>query len=251
MTITWLTVFVDMPADRFDAGTDFWTAVTGSTRSPLRGEHHEFATLLPATGDPHVRVQRIMEGEPGVHLDLHTDDIGGTVDLAQRLGAHIVAADDDEPGLTVMSSPGGMTFCIVSDGGEQRPPDPLPTPAPNRLNQICIDVPSTRFDTELAFWSGLTGWAAEPGRLSEFVFLSRPTNIPLRVLLQRLGDETGTVHAHIDIGCGAEVATIADEHERLGAETIGPFTYWTTMADPSGQRYCLTSRDPAAGSTSG
>ncbi len=251
VTIEWLTAFIDMPADRFDAGTEFWVAATGTTRSALRGTHHEFATLLPPTGDPHLRVQRTMDGEPGIHIDLHVDDMAATTETAQGLGGHIVADDPSQPGVTVMSSPGGMIFCVVDHHGEAQPPEPIPHPAPNRLNQISIDVPSSRFETELAFWSQLTGWSAEPGRLDEFVFLARPNNIPIRILMQRLGDESGTVHAHLDLACGSAVEAVAAHHVRLGAEVVAPFEYWTTMRDPAGQLYCLTTRDPDAGSARG
>ncbi len=251
MTIEWLTAFIDMPADRFDAGTDFWAAATSTDRSPLRGEHQEFATLVPTDGDAHLRVQRTMEGEPGIHIDLHVADIAAAAEAAQRLGAHIVADDHAHPGVTVMSSPGGMIFCLVNHRGEATAPAPLSSPAPNRLNQICLDIPSSRFETECAFWSELTGWALEPGRLNEFVFLARPQHIPMRLLLQRLGDETGTVHAHLDLGCGSAVESVVQHHNRLGAEPIEPFEYWTTMRDPTGQLYCLTSRDPDPSSSRG
>jgi len=56
MPVRWLTVFLDFPADDFDAGVAFWREVTGCGLSPLRGAEGEFATLLPASGDAYLRV---------------------------------------------------------------------------------------------------------------------------------------------------------------------------------------------------
>jgi hypothetical protein len=56
MSLRWLTVFLDFPAGSFEAGVAFWREATGSGRSPFRGVHGEFATLLPPSGDAYLRV---------------------------------------------------------------------------------------------------------------------------------------------------------------------------------------------------
>ena len=41
----WLSAFLDLPADRYDAGVAFWEDVTGFHRSSPRGPHDEFCLL--------------------------------------------------------------------------------------------------------------------------------------------------------------------------------------------------------------
>ena len=107
--LRWTTAFLDLPRHDFDAGTAFWRAVTGSGLSAPRGEHDEFASLVPRDGDPYLKVQRIADGPAGIHLDLHTDDVPGFVEHATANGAQVKQPGD----YVVMTSPGGFTFCVV------------------------------------------------------------------------------------------------------------------------------------------
>lgn len=249
--VRWLTVFVDLAAEHFDADTRFWQDVTSSTRSPLRGPDGAFATLLPAKGSPYVRVQRTDDGSCGVHLDLHVDSIDESRQVAQSLGATLVA----DRGFAVMASPGGFVFCLVSHEGEEDVPEPIETTAangsalPNRLDQLSIDIPHGLFDRETAFWAALTAWELRTGSRPEFGFLVRPVGLPLRLLFHRLGaEDSGRVaRGHLDLACGDSVDQLAEIHERSGAVTSRIERYWTTMVDPAGLPYCLTRRDPMAG----
>ena len=85
--------------------------------------------------------------------------------------------------------------------------------------------------------------------MQEFRFLERPVGMPLRVLIQRLGveDASSTARGHLDIACGREVSHIVERHLRFGANVVRVEKYWTTMSDPTGMEYCLTSRDPSTG----
>ena len=80
MSMRWLTVFLDFPAGSFQAGVAFWREATGSGVSPFRGVHGGFATLLPPSGDAYLRVQRVIEGGGGCHLDLHVDTATSSLD---------------------------------------------------------------------------------------------------------------------------------------------------------------------------
>jgi hypothetical protein len=115
----WLTLFLDFPAEAFDAGVAFWHEVTGTDLSPFRGGAGEFATLLPPDGDGYLRVQRTADGTGGCHLDLHADPAAGTVDQAAdravALGATVRHVSE---GLVIADSPGGFTFCLVRWHGE-------------------------------------------------------------------------------------------------------------------------------------
>ena len=77
-------MFFVFPAASFDAGTAFWRQVTGYGLSPFRGPDGEFATLLPPAGDAYLRVQRILDGPGGCHLDLHVDPAGREYCLVNR-----------------------------------------------------------------------------------------------------------------------------------------------------------------------
>ena len=55
MLFQWLTLFLDLPGQSFDAGVAVWREVTGSDLSPFRGPAGEFATLLPSDGDAYLR----------------------------------------------------------------------------------------------------------------------------------------------------------------------------------------------------
>ena len=70
---SWIQIFLDTPADRFEEAVGFWAAVTGWTPSERRGEDGRFLTLLPAAGSAYVKMQAV-DGPTGVHLDLDSTD---------------------------------------------------------------------------------------------------------------------------------------------------------------------------------
>ncbi len=246
LEILWTTAFIDMGSDTFDAGTEFWCAATGSTRSELRGDRRQFATLVPADGDASVRVQRTDDGSCGIHLDLHVASPTPAAAAAVRLGATIVA----EHGYAIMRSPGGYVFCFVEHHGESAIPSPVGEP-PRRLDQLCIDIPPQLFEDECRFWTALTGWELGQSQLDEFRSFRRPAELPLRVLLQRLNDAPpgATVHAHLDIACGDYIEDVASQHVALGAKQGAMTKVWMQMTDPAGFSYCLTPRAVYAGET--
>lgn len=250
MAFRWLTVFLDFPADTFDAGVAFWREVTGCRLSPDRGAEGEFATLLPPSGDAYLRVQRVLAGRGGCHLDLHADAASGSLeDVAARaaaLGARIL--DQEPDGLVIADSPGGFTFCFVRWDGEKSVPGPLVTDGGvSRVDTLCLDVPPAGFERECSFWAELTGWPARPARVPGFAYLSGPPGLPVRLLLQRLDSAAPgqRVRAHVDFGCTDRQAV--GRHVRLGARITGTFQFWTVLTDPAGREYCLIDRDPAPG----
>ena len=240
--ITWFTAFLDLPAERFEEGARFWSAVTGWPVSPLRGEREEFATLLPSRGDSHLKVQAV-DGPPGCHLDVHVTDLSAGVARARELGAQIHTEHD---GYTVMASPGGFVFCVVphATGGVLAPPSSWPG-GRSSIEQLCIDAPPAAYDREADFWTAFTGFERDRGEPNEFENLNRPAWSPLRFLLQRLdSDAAGRTTAHLDVASDDRVAEIR-RHESLGAEVTYEGRGWTTMRDPVGSAYCITERVPA------
>lgn len=241
MTIRWVTAFLDFPAPSFEAGVDFWSEVTGSTLSRFRGVSDEFATLLPDSGDPWLRVQRVASGPGGVHIDLHVEDVTAFAWQAISLGAMEVMREETE--LVVLRSPGGFSFCVVGWDGESKRGELRP----GIVDQVCLDISPSSFEAEVRFWGALTGWRPRQGSHSEFVALVRPEGIPIRLLLQRLVDNRpGGVTAHLDLAGGEHVPDVTHRHVALGARAVRE-SGWTTLRDPVGREYCVTRRLPATG----
>lgn len=246
--IRWLIVFIDLPADRFDRAARFWTAVTASTLSPARGERQEFVTLMPAAGTPILKLQRVGEEEPRLHLDIHVDDVAAATEDAAELGATVLHTDE----WTVLTSPAGFVHCIVGHlAGTERPrPVTLAGAGTSLADQLAIDVPADQFAAEVAYWTGLTGWPGRSADLNpEFTILDRPDGMPFRLLLQRLGDDDQRPLAtgHLDIAAGDDRGRLAAAHEGFGAQLLRATPGWTTLVDPAGLPYCLTARTPSAG----
>jgi len=207
MSYRWLTVFLDFPADAFDPGVAFWQAVTGSGLSARRGPSGDFATLLPPDGDAYLRVQRLVAGDGGCHLDLHVDTaaepLAAAAERARSLGARLLHSED---GLIVAASPAGFPFCLVSWDGEQVVPAPFPA----------------------------------------YAFLRMPPQLPIRIILQRLEHAAPgqQARAHVDFGAPDPAAVTA--HVALGARVITTQEHWTVLADPANREYCLVNRPPIA-----
>jgi len=243
--IRWTYAFVDRPMKEFGPATDFWTAVTGTRLSEPRGDQGEFVTLLHDGADACVKAQGVEAGDGGAHLDLAVEDVPALVESARRLGAEVVA---DHEAWAVLRSPGGQLFCAVPWHGESARPPVVegPSGATSRLDQVCLDLAPALYDTELTFWSELTGWASHPGALPEFHVVRPTAALPFRILLQRLGTDRPT-SAHLDVAC-SDIEAVRTHHERLGATLVSRGARWAVMRDPAGGTYCLTPRDPETGS---
>ncbi len=243
----WITAFLDLPTDGHEAALRFWQEATGFGASPPRGSAGEFRTLVPPTGDPHIGVQRIEDGPPGVHLDLHVPSVTEAAAAAVALGATIVA----ESSYIVMRSPGGYVFCFVD-----HPAGPDPAPAagggPVRPYQVSLDIPAAHYAADVLFWSGLLGGEALEADDGDFAAIPAPSALPVRLLCQRLGaDDDGAARAHLDIAAGATNGGVAVTHVALGAEVVATFDHWIALRDPAGMDYCLTTIDPVTGKRPG
>jgi hypothetical protein len=240
----WISAFLDLAPEEHERGMAFWRDVTGYAVSDPRGEHDEFTTLVPPTGDDFLRVQRLGEGQSRIHLDLHVAAAAASAAAAERLGARVVARP--EQGYVVLESPGGLTFCFVRHPCSMRP-RPLTWPGGHRscVDQVCLDIPASRHERECAFWEALTGLPrVDRIRTDEFSRLTGEPRVAVQLLLQRLEEEDGPVRAHLDLATTDRAAEVA-RHEALGAKVVADFERgWTVLAAPAGPAYCITDRVP-------
>jgi hypothetical protein len=244
MSVRWVWLFLDLPEREFEMAVTFWRSVACSELSPWRGQYGEFATLLPREGDPWLKVQRV-GGGGGVHLDLDVEEpLPEAAERAVQLGAAVVGDLGD---VIVCRSPGGFVFCLTRWSAEEFARGQARAGVGSLIDQVCLDVPSSRYAAELAFWSQLNGWAVDdPDPDDEFARLAWPSGIPVRFLLQRLDEPEGPVRGHVDLSAvdrGAEV----ERHRALGARVVDEGRGWTVLQGPAGHPYCVTDRDPRMG----
>jgi hypothetical protein len=237
-----MSLFVDVPPTSLDASVAFWAEVSGSALGQAVGDDGEFLPLKQEGADACLWLQRTREGGPACHPDLYVEDVEAVAAEADELGACVAMRMD---GLVVLESPGGLPFCLVRYRGQHRRPQPAgPKDARCLVDQVCIDIPSGRFDEEGHFWASLTGWEhTDPNPDDEFARLTRPDGIPYGVLLQRLDDEQPAVSAHLDLSCDDRDA-VSGWHESLGAKVVERAEHWTVLRDPVGLVYCNTDRLP-------
>ena len=241
--VRWVSALLDTAEDTAEESETFWSRVTGYRLSPRRGHRGEFATLLPPRGDAHLLVQRLVQSAPGgLHLDLHTDDVDGLAAHAESLGA---GARYLQRGYVVCGSPGGMTFCVVGHPGSDTAPAATWPGGRSIADQVCLDIPPSRWELECAFWADLTGWElTDEDPDDEFRRLSRPAGMPVQFLLQRLDDEQSVVTGHLDLASDDADAEVR-RHVVLGAREGYRGRGWVAMADPTGRTYCVTRRSPS------
>lgn len=241
MSPTWITAFLDFAPDHHQPGVGFWQAATGSALSAPRGDAEEFATLVPPDGDSYLKVQRRRVGDDRVHLDLHVPDPRAAADAAAVAGAIEIV----DRGFVVMSSPGGIVLCFVDHPASRVPaPTAHPDGSSARVVQVAIDVPRASYDAELSFWKAVTGWTEQSSSVSaDFRFLVPPVGLPVRLLLQRLGEDDGPARAHLDWGT-TDRAAETERHLALGARVLAVHPHWTVLVDPLGRSYCLTEQSP-------
>jgi hypothetical protein len=237
----WVSAFLDFAPGDFDRGVEFWSAVTGYGLSARRGEREQFATLVPPDGDGYLHLQHLADGPGRMHLDLHVTEPTVAAEAAIELGAHVLVRHEE--GYVVVRSPGGLVFCFVAHPGSVVPTPVRWPDGRSQVDQVCLDIPPSRYDVEVEFWQALTGWELDPDVSREFARLDVPDDQPLRWLIQRLDDEQPAVTAHLDLSSDDRDAEVA-RHVALGATAGHRFDWWTALTDPVGTAYCVTRRTP-------
>jgi len=171
-------------------------------------------------------VQRVADGPGGVHLDVH------------------------RPGrpFTVRRSPGDLAYCEVSEPLSRRPPMATwPGGHRSQVDQVCLDIAPRAYERECAFWSDLTGLEQRQSTyFEEFRTLVRPPEQPIRLLLQRVGDDRPAVTAHLDVYT-SDLEAETRRHVALGASVLREHRHFTVLTDPTGAAYCITPRNDETG----
>ncbi|MBM2615352.1 hypothetical protein JIG36_07220 [Actinoplanes sp. LDG1-06] len=234
---------LERPADRFDAAVAFWSEVTGSEPVPVPD-----SGTVTARHDGDRR-----SGEPGTagSVRLRTADGDDWLEIRgvrHGSGGHLprlwVDGPAAFPGANV--SPAGLPFHVAAWPGQHVRPGPSTGPdgVSLRPHQLCFDLAPSVYDDEVRFWSELTGWSLDEGvQADEFLRLQPAPPVPVRFLLQRLGEER-PASAHLDVSC-SDIRAARAWHESLGATFLGEWPNWSTFRDPAGGLYCLTKGDPA------
>ena len=150
----WLHAVIDVPHAQLAGAAGFWGRVHGwPAGDPWEGAP-ELRSFVPPAGTPYVHLQEI-GGPPRVHLDLAAPEPDVTVERARALGAGFVA---DRGRWQTLTSPGGLPFCVVGTGPEERPAAVTwPDGHRSRTVQLCIDSPVAAHEREVAFWRELLG----------------------------------------------------------------------------------------------
>lgn len=108
------TLIIDAPADVHEETARFWAAALDADVVRPRGGR-DYRILEGASDDLRVVVQNVHSDRPGVHLDIHTDDLAAEIERLVGLGATVV--DDSfttHPGQwVIMADPAGKHFCVV------------------------------------------------------------------------------------------------------------------------------------------
>lgn len=108
------TLIIDAQSGTHEETARFWAAaLDADVVSPRRAE--DYRILEGASEDFRVVVQNVHSGPPGVHLDIHTDDLEAEVGRLEGLGATVVDRSFvDHPGQwIIMADPAGKQFCVV------------------------------------------------------------------------------------------------------------------------------------------
>jgi hypothetical protein len=239
--MTWCHAVIDAPGDDHAVLADFWGRALGWPAGDPWPGHPELLSFEPPAGTAYVHLQ-LVEGSPGVHVDLESEAPDVTVQHAVALGAEIVAERDR---WRTLRSPGGLPFCVLS-AREHEPPAPMTLPDGHRVRlvQVCVDSPAVVHDAEVDFWRALLAGRWAGSGAPEFAGKWHDDEgSPIQLLFQRLDEPAGRVRAHLDLGSDdvpAEVRRLGG----LGATEIGPGRGWHVMRDPAGQLFCVTENSP-------
>jgi hypothetical protein len=143
---TLLKIVIDLPPGDHDRELEFWQGALGQALPQFPAPHSVYHGAALHGHDLWLLVQRLDDGAPRVHLDMHTDDLDAEVARLEALGARRV-----RPVHTwwVMRDPAGLYFCVLPE-----PPGSL-----NEDNAQRWELAQRRPVAGSAPWTGVPGLA--------------------------------------------------------------------------------------------
>lgn len=103
------TLVIDVPPEKLQEAVRFWSAAFGRDAAPMKDpKYYEFEGSFDKL---RVLIQAI-DGNPEVHLDIHSDDVPAESARLQALGA---TSKKQKERWDVMTAPSGHAFCVVKD----------------------------------------------------------------------------------------------------------------------------------------
>jgi hypothetical protein len=105
-------ISIDVPDADHDRELAFWAAATGSELAHITQFPAFHGGPLTGAGDAALLVQRLGDGPPRVHIDIHTSDLEAEVTRLEQAGATRLR---QEGGWWIMRDPAGLVFCVVPE----------------------------------------------------------------------------------------------------------------------------------------
>lgn len=103
------TLMIDCHEDEFEAALAFWSEALGLTPTRRPTGKQRYVTLGEIPGPLTIRLQKVAS-DPGLHLDIETDDVRAEADRLERAGARRKYRIKR---WVVMQAPSGPAFCVI------------------------------------------------------------------------------------------------------------------------------------------
>lgn len=105
---------IDVPEESHAAELTFWQGAMGQDLVQFE-QHPEYHGASLHGHDLGLLVQRLGDGRPRVHVDIHTDDMEAEIARLEALGAR---REFRSYSWWVMSDPAGLLFCVIPDDSD-------------------------------------------------------------------------------------------------------------------------------------
>ena len=102
-------VVIDVPPAENDRELAFWNAAVGQPLTQFERHPEYHGAMLPGQ-DFGPLIQRLGQGQAGVHVDIHTDDLPAEVARLEELGAERAGQAHS---WQLMRDPAGLVFCVI------------------------------------------------------------------------------------------------------------------------------------------
>ena len=102
-------VVIDVPPAEHDRELAFWNAAVGQPLTQFERHPEYHGAMLPSQ-DFGLLIQRLGQGQAGVHVDIHTDDLPAEVARLEELGAERAGQAHS---WQLMRDPAGLVFCVI------------------------------------------------------------------------------------------------------------------------------------------